>query len=341
MTIAITGIVYQLFFQDTGWTVDAAQASTAYTVNIGQGLEIQENLTVNKALEVRDDISITGSTLNMAGTSCLSETPRAALSLCFEGADSTLKASKNGGPYESIEGVAGPQGIPGTVGPRGAAGSDGINGAAGLPGATGPLGPAGVTGPTGPTGPAGADGLQCWDQNGDGQGSPTEDINRDRQVDILDCAGPVGPQGLKGVPGIDGPAGAPGTQGLRGLTGLAGSPGTQGAPGATGPLGTPGLNCWDTNRNSVGDAAEDRNLDGFIDAADCQGRVSFIGGTADLPIAISKQFAAAGEAGRLNVQFTPRNKPLLLYSFVIDTTVWICEKDFLGGDFDYLIQVLP
>ena len=53
------------------------------------------------------------------------------------------------------------------------------------------------------------------------------------------------------------------------------------------------------------------------------------------------QFVAAGEAGRLNVQFAPRNDPLLLYSFVIGATVWGCEKDFLGGDFDYLIQVLP
>ncbi|MFQ6030991.1 MAG: hypothetical protein ACE5Q6_26295, partial [Dehalococcoidia bacterium] len=117
MTIAVTGIVYTLFFQDTGWTVDQAQASTSYTVSIEQGLEVKENLTVDKALEVKDDISITGSALNMAGTPCRSETPLAALSLCFDATDNTLKAAKNGGPYETIEGVPGPPGTQGLPGP--------------------------------------------------------------------------------------------------------------------------------------------------------------------------------------------------------------------------------
>ena len=39
----------------------------------------------------------------------------------------------------------------------------------------------------------------------------------------------------------------------------------------------PGVNCWDTNKNGVADAEEDRNGDGLLDALDCQGAAGTAG----------------------------------------------------------------
>ncbi len=77
--------------------------------------------------------------------------------------------------------------IPGPTGPDGTAGETGPTGATG---ATGPMGPQGLTGQRGPNGTA------CWDLNGNGVGDvETEDLNGDTVVDVLDCAGPMGPVG--------------------------------------------------------------------------------------------------------------------------------------------------
>ncbi len=45
----------------------------------------------------------------------------------------------------------------------------------------------------------------------------------------------------------------------------------QGQPGADGNPGSAGLACWDTDGNGMFTLGEDRNLDGILDANDCQG----------------------------------------------------------------------
>ena len=87
----------------------------------------------------------------------------------------------------------------GAVGPAGADGADGADGVPGGPG------------------PAGADGLACWDLNGNGAPDPTEDINGDQVTDVLDCKGE---QGIQGPPGPEGPQGPDGPQGPQGEPGL-------------------------------------------------------------------------------------------------------------------------
>ena len=66
-----------------------------------------------------------------------------------------------------------------------------------------------------------------------------------------------------GEDGADGEDGAPGQS-------ITGDPGAPGAPGDD------GISCWDLNGNGVGDITvdtdnEDLNLDGVVDALDCQG----------------------------------------------------------------------
>jgi hypothetical protein len=68
----------------------------------------------------------------------------------------------------------------------------------------------------GPAGGDGADGLNCWDLNGDQISGTEEDVSGDGSVDALDCAGPQGPQGPEGPTG---PAGPPGPQGPPGPPG--------------------------------------------------------------------------------------------------------------------------
>lgn len=104
--------------------------------------------------------------------------------------------------------------------------------APGEPGAQGEQGVPGVPGEQGPAGEPGADGLSCWDLNGDGVADPEEDINGDGDFNALDC---------------------------------------QGADGLDGQPGEPGLSCWDLNGNGIGDPGEDINGDGNLDALDCQG----------------------------------------------------------------------
>lgn len=85
----------------------------------------------------------------------------------------------------------------------------------------------------------GADGLHCWDLNGNGEPDPSEDVNRDGAFDALDCRGPAGPParpvapGRDGLPGVAGPPGPQGEQGERGEPGIAGSSGQFGPPGPT------------------------------------------------------------------------------------------------------------
>jgi len=137
------------------------------------------------------------------------------------------------------------------------------------PECVGPEGPAGPVGPAGPAGAAGgagapgADaqpGLSCWDLDGDGVGSPDEDINGDGNYDALDCRGEPGPPGADGRPGADG------------------EPGAAGLPGAAGQSGTC---CWDLDGNGIGTRDEDINGDGVYDAMDCQGVASIPGASGE------------------------------------------------------------
>ena len=58
-TFAISTYAFvTLIFQDTGWEVAQAQASTAYTVLMSQDVVIEENLDVKRGLKVQDDIQI-------------------------------------------------------------------------------------------------------------------------------------------------------------------------------------------------------------------------------------------------------------------------------------------
>jgi len=85
-------------------------------------------------------------------------------------------------------------GVVAIPGPEGPAGADGAAGAQGPKGDTGDDGDTGAQGPQGPQGPAGADGINCWDLNGNGVGDvATEDIDGDGDVDVDDCKGLPGP----------------------------------------------------------------------------------------------------------------------------------------------------
>ncbi len=76
-------------------------------------------------------------------------------------------------------------------------------------------------------------GLSCWDLNeNDAADPPTEDVNGDGLVDLLDC---------------------------------------RGADGADGQDGIGGLSCWDLDGDAHSDPDEDANRDGQFSALDCQG----------------------------------------------------------------------
>jgi hypothetical protein len=80
----------------------------------------------------------------------------------------------------------------------------------------------------------GADGINCWDLNGDGVDDPEEDANGDGSFDALDC------QGSQGLPGEPGEQGEPGAQGEKGDPGPTGPAGQDGEDGDDGPRGLPG-----------------------------------------------------------------------------------------------------
>jgi hypothetical protein len=96
----------------------------------------------------------------------------------------------------------------------------------GPPGPQGDVGDQGPKGEQGDPGLPGADGLPCWDLNGNGSADlPDEDVNGDSTVDVLDCRGPAGPKGDKGDQGDPGPKGDQGDPGPKGDQGDPGAPG--------------------------------------------------------------------------------------------------------------------
>jgi len=191
--------------------------------------------------------------------------------------------------------------------PQGPAGPQGPLGDVGPAGAEGPAGPQGPTGSQGPAGSAGANGLSCWDLDGNGAcDTGTEDVNGDGACGAQDCQGPAG---ATGAAGTTGPAGLAcwdlnrngacdpdtedknadgacdvldcrGPQGEQGPQGVPGDIGPQGVPGDIGPQGSPGvagsggLDCWDTNGDHACDNGEDLDGSGTCDAADCQANVA-------------------------------------------------------------------
>ncbi len=87
----------------------------------------------------------------------------------------------------------------------------------------------------------GADGLNCWDLNGNGVGDADEDLNADGVFNALDCRGADGASGASGSAGVQGASGAAGPQGPIGPVGPSGSAGPAGPSGGAGSPGAPGL----------------------------------------------------------------------------------------------------
>lgn len=325
--VSVYGII-NLIFQDTGWEVSEAQASTAYSVLISEDVVIEQDLVVQKDLRVQDDLHILGSVLDMAGSSCGTEglSPEDTVRLCFEDADGRLKLSENGGPYTPILTNVDILNLPQIIeGPEGSPGKDGLScwdlNSDGIPGLREDVNRDSVVdvldcrsaqGGAGLAGLPGSDGLNCWDLDGDGKASTSEDINRDLQADALDCQGPQGKAGPAGLPGQD------------------------------------GLNCWDTNGNGRADTSEDANGDGATDIKDCQGNSLSMQGLINLPVrqlcvdvTVSQNIrdAVANNSSLISVQLTPRGRWWPLYADVKLPVVSICQPDQSGGPVNYDIRV--
>lgn len=251
-------------------------------------------------------------------------------------------------------GPRGPQGRQGEVGPQGPAGlacwdlnadgildsdedvnGDGEHNALDCVGPEGPRGPQGPVGARGPTGETGADGLACWDLNGDGIRDTAEDVNGDGEHNALDCVGPEGPQGEQGPAGPKGDRGLPGIAGPQGEAGEQGPTGPKGEPGVAGEAG---LACWDVDGDGIRDSSEDTNDDGKHDALDCAGPEGPVGpqGPAG-PRGLTGPKGADGQAGppglfavRRISQSTERNN-----DGVKEIGVACAEDEVvLGGGFD-------
>lgn len=194
LTITFSITVFTLTvqtIQDSGWSVVASTASTT------------RDVVIQQSLEVRDDVIISGSVLQMARSSCDEPSPSGTARLCFD-SDNAFKLSANGNSYtdilttgadgpqgiQGIQGIQGPQGEGGLTGPQGAGGATGLPGAKGDTGARGPGGPQGATGATGARGAGG-------DKGDTGARGP---------------AGPKGDTGDKGDKGDTGPAGIAGIE---------------------------------------------------------------------------------------------------------------------------------
>jgi len=394
-TVAVYSVnEYTTFFADSsGWKLVGNQTQSDHAV------------TISGDLEVESDIRLTGSVLEIAASLCDGQSPTGSARVCYDGTE--VVVAPGGGGYASLVGEVGPQGPPGLqgdVGPQGEPGTPGDVGDQGPQGIPGTDGRPGAPGTDGQQGPRGRDGLNCWDTNSNGVGDRVpEDNNRDGVVDALDC------RGLPGVAGGDGADGADGLEGLRGRDGLncwdlnangVGDPaedlngdrvvnafdcrganradgadgqdgvaGDAGADGTDGQPGNNGLNCWDTDSDGFGDAAEDRTGEGVWDARDCarlvglgerinnpctitapNGITDGFGGAATVltadscVIKLAGNYLEAAQKGRLNVQLTPASEDVALLYFLIelqaDPVVRILERDGRPGDFHYLVNIL-
>lgn len=290
---------------DTGWESDGASTATALRV------------TIDRALEVKNDIRITGSVLEMAGSVCSEESPAGRGRLCFDG--DRFRLSQDGGGYVTLDGLqcwdrdgdGRPDGEENRSG-------DGVHDALDCVGPAGPVGPRGVRGDPGSRGPQGD-------------------------------AGERGLQGLDGQSGVPGRQGDPGARGDKGDTGPRGLTGLKGDKGDSGPQGLTG------DKGDVGlAAAVTANQSEESCVIQLPASVPIAGGTATLvqgacKIVLSDLALEAAKAGRLNVQLTAQGDafklvPIQLYfQALLDDEfpfIWVFESQGRAGSFDFLVQVL-
>lgn len=78
----------------------------------------------------------------------------------------------------------------------------------------------GVKGDPGTIGETGANGIACWDLNGDGINDDDEDSNQDGEFNAFDCRGMDGTNGTNGENGTNGTNGEDGGDGNDGANGL-------------------------------------------------------------------------------------------------------------------------
>lgn len=153
--------------------------------------------------------------------------------------------------------------------------TEGLEGPQGPQGEPGPPGEKGDKGDTGEKGDPGANGISCWDINGNGTCDPIEDKNGGG-CDASDCQGP------QGIQGPEGPRGDTGEKGDKGDKGDQGEPGVDGKDGAPGIGDLLGKEC-PTGEVMVGFNADGTlkcQCDGFMGDCDHDG-VSYFGGDCD------------------------------------------------------------
>ncbi|MBM3946160.1 MAG: collagen-like protein [SAR202 cluster bacterium] len=161
---------------DTGWRLDSGQASSPFKVTVEQQFEAKDTVTIGKDLQVKEDIRILNSVLEMAASQCNQVALPGTGRVCFDASTQEFKVSENAQPYLGLRG--GPRGEPGQKGDRGNQGERGLPGERGLQGERGLPRQQGLPG------------IQCWDLNGNRINEDQEDANRDGTIDVLDCRAP-------------------------------------------------------------------------------------------------------------------------------------------------------
>lgn len=182
-----------------------------------------------------------------------------------------------------------------------------------------------------------SDGLDCWDQNGNGIGDGLEDLNGDGQYNYLDCvslpcwdlnqdgifdvatedfdgSGDASPgdcrgvQGPIGATGPAGPTGATGPVGPQGPIGLTGPAGPQGPTGPQGPVGPSGTAIF------FADNGTSRNPGSIIRLGDAYNALPFPFNTST-PLTSNRQVRLGGNnlvfsgAGNVAIGLTYPNQP--------------------------------
>lgn len=123
VSVAAAITIQNQFFDDEdgaggdggGWTVNGPQTSTSLKVSVDGELEAKAGLDVN------GNINITGSELQMAGSSCSRSEPGEGR-LCFDGEAGKFTISQDGEAYVNLQGETGARGERGPQGPPGPAG---------------------------------------------------------------------------------------------------------------------------------------------------------------------------------------------------------------------------
>ena len=305
---------------DTGWELDGARTSTSLEV------------TIDRALEVKNDIRITGSVLEMAGSVCDRKAQAGTGRICFDG--DAFRLSQSGGRYLTMSGVhCWDANANGKQDPAEDRSGDGVHDARDCAGLAGPRGPRGATGEAGDAGQRGLTGDK-------GDTGPRGAIG---------VKGETGGQGDPGERGLTGVKGDRGGTGLRGFTGLKGDKGYTVLRGPTGLKGDKG----DTGDPGIAVGATAKIVDDLC-SVQMPDNEPIVGGTAELTegacrIVLSNIAATAARDGQLNVQLTPRGDPFKLVPVQIffqmfledgPPFIWVFDSEGRSGSFDFLVQVL-